>query len=300
MLNSLKSLCVILILSHNAWGACSSSAIELVYQFSELHKSGVELYRQKALLERALELCPTMPEAHNNLASLLEDEGAYSKAISHYKQALQYRADLHPAWYGLGETYFKQGRFVLSLEAHLQACQFDKDSKKRVIALLRDKSYAVTEAGKIIDKDSLLALYDPQRRQVMNRLLSECGLRDISGIVQDHIFRNFLFDTGKADLQPGSDKQLDELAATFQSLSGEVFQIHGHTDTQPFKGVPKLESDLLNVQLSQNRAATIAAALAERGVTNLETYGHGYRKPLVQSNNQAAWAKNRRVEIQVR
>jgi len=244
MLNSLKSLCVILILSHNAWGACSSSAIELVYQFSELHKSGVELYRQKALLERALELCPTMPEAHNNLASLLEDEGAYSKAISHYKQALQYRADLHPAWYGLGETYLKQGRFVLSLEAHLQACQFDKDSKKRVTALLRDKSYAVTEAGKIIDKDSLLALYDPQRRQVMNRLLSD--------------------------------------------------------DTQPFKGVPKLDRYLLNVQLSRNRAATIAAALAERGVTNLETYGHGYRKPLVQGNNPAAWAKNRRVEIQVR
>ncbi len=72
MSNSLKSLCVILILSHNAWGACSRSAIDLVYQFSEVHNQEGELYRQKTLLERALKLCPTMPEAHNNLASLLE------------------------------------------------------------------------------------------------------------------------------------------------------------------------------------------------------------------------------------
>ncbi len=300
MLNSLKFFVFISILPLNTWGECNDLAIDLVYKFHDVHSQGGGIYRQKALLERALELCPTMPEAHNNLASLLEDEKAYSEAISHYKLALQYRPHFPQAWYGLGETYYKQGQFVLSLEAHLHACLDDEDSKKRVSTLLNEQSYAVTEAGEIIDKESLLALYDPERRQVMNQLLSDCGLRGVGRVMPVHTFRNFHFDSGKADLQPGSDEQLDELAATFNRLYEKLVQIHGHTDTQSFKGVSKQESDQLNVQLSQNRAATIAAALAKRGVINLETEGHGYRQPLVEGNHPAAWAKNRRVEIQVR
>ncbi|WP_069472358.1 WD40 repeat domain-containing protein [Candidatus Marithrix sp. Canyon 246] len=138
---SLKHFAIILILSfsNNSWADCSDAAIDFVYQFYDVHSQAGSIYRQKAL-----QLCPTMPEAHNNLASLLEDEASYSQAIFHYKQAIQQRPNFPQAWYGLGETYYKQGRFALSLEAHLHACQDDKDS--------------------------LLALYDPQRRQAMNQL----------------------------------------------------------------------------------------------------------------------------------
>jgi outer membrane protein OmpA-like peptidoglycan-associated protein len=290
---------LILCLSNNTWSACNDDAIDFVYQFYDVHSQGGSINRQKALLRRALQLCPTMPEAHNNLASLLEDEASYSQAISHYKQAIQLRSNFPQAWYGLGETYYKQGRFALSLEAHLHACQDDSDSKNRILALLEDKSYSVTESGKIIDKDSLLALYDSQRRQAMNQMLSDCGLRGVGRITPDHTFRNFHFAIGKAELQPGSEEQLNELALAFTSLSGKTIKIHGHTDTQPFKGVAKWQSDVLNLKLSQDRAATIAQALAARGVVNIETYGYGYRKPLVRGNYPAAWAKNRRVEIQV-
>ena len=297
-----KNVVIILILSlsNNSWAACSDAAIDFVYQFYDVHSQAGSIYRQKALLKRALQLCPTMPEAHNNLASLLEDEASYSQAISHYKQAIQQRLNFPQAWYGLGETYYKQGRFALSLEAHLHACLDDQDSKQRVIALLQDKSYTVTESGKIIDKDSLLALYDPQRRQAMNQLLSDCGLRGVGRIVPDHTFRNFHFASGKADLQPGSEEQINQLALAFRSLYGKTIQINGHTDTQAFKGVAKWQSDRLNLKLSQDRAVRIAQALAARGVVNIETYGYGYRKPLVRGNYPAAWAKNRRVEIEVR
>ncbi len=301
MSNSLKPVTIILILSlsNNTWGNCDS-AIDLVYQFYDLHTQGSAIYRQKTLLNRALQLCPTMPEAHNNLASLLEQQGSYSQAIYHYKQALQLHPKFSQAWYGLGETYYKQGRFALSLEAHLHACLDDSDSKNRIIALLQNQSYTVTEYGQIIDKESLLALYDPQRRQAMNQMLSNCGLRGVGRIMPDHTFRNFNFATAKADLQPGSEEQLNQLALAFRSLYNKTIHINGHTDTQAFKGVSKRQSDTLNLQLSQERAATIAAALAEQGVTNIETYGHGYHKPLIRGNYPAAWAKNRRVEIQVR
>ena len=117
---SLKHFAIFLILSfsNNSWAACSNAAIDFVYQFYDVHSQAGSIYRQKALLKRALQLCPTMPEAHNNLASLLEDEASYSQAISHYKQAIQQRPNFLQAWYGLGETYYKQGRFALSLEAH--------------------------------------------------------------------------------------------------------------------------------------------------------------------------------------
>jgi chemotaxis protein MotB len=55
----------------------------------------------------------------------------------------------------------------------------------------------------------------------------------------------------------------------------------------------------LNWQLSQNRAESVKAALAQRGVLNMKTFGYGENRPLVSGESEAALAKNRRVEIEV-
>jgi len=52
---------------------------------------GLTDYAQKKYFQRALELCPTHPQAHNNLAVVLEQEQNYSEAIKHYQQALKNR-----------------------------------------------------------------------------------------------------------------------------------------------------------------------------------------------------------------
>jgi chemotaxis protein MotB len=85
------------------------------------------------------------------------------------------------------------------------------------------------------------------------------------------------------------------------NLPNRVIKIHGHTDTQPFKDAPLADSDRLNLELSQQRANTIARALTERGIpmSRIKTYGHGYHDPLVAGNNPSAWAQNRRVEIKL-
>ena len=63
-----------------------------------------------------------------------------------------------------------------------------------------------------------------------------------------------------------------------------------------------MESNRLNQKLSEERAATIARALEVRGIPKerSKTDGYGYRKPLVNQTNRAAFAKNRRVEIEVK
>ncbi len=255
-------------------------------------------YEQKRLFKQALQLCPNHPEAHNNLADIFEREQNYPQAVYHYRQALKVRPYYYNAWYGLGETYYKQKQFPLSLEAHLHACQTDNDSRHRVIELLRNNRYAVTEEGEIINKESLLVLYDKQRRASMDAMISACGLK-AGPVTNKHLFRNFYFDTSQATLKPGSERQLEEIAAALRQINPSVIKIHGHTDIQRFVGKTKAESDRLNWKLSENRAASVARALTQRGVPSIRmiTQGYGYSKP-AQSFSRRHLAKNRRVEIE--
>jgi len=265
-------------------------ATQLVIQAYDLGDLGHK-EKEKQLLKQALQRCPHHAQAHNNLASLLEEEGKYAQAITHYRQALQTKPNYSNAWYGLGETYYKQGQFPLSLEAHLHACKTDKDSKQRLEELLKDKRYAVTEAGQILNKDSLLLLYDPARRQTINQLIGACGLK-LARVEPAATFRNFQFDTGKATLQPGTERQLEALVAALINLPNRTVEIHGHTDTQPFAGFSPSESKMLNQKLSEDRAATVARALADRGLDKTRLISYGQERPLIPGNSPAAWAKN--------
>ena len=270
-------------------------ATNLVIQAYDAGDSGNK-YREKQLLNQALRLCPNHAQAHNNLASLLEEQGNYTQAIAHYHQALQTKPNYSNAWYGLGETYYKMGQFPLSLEAHLQACKTDKDSRQRIKELIENEKVTVTEQGKILNKESLLLLFDTARRQKISRLISACGFK--MGRVKPAVtFRNFQFDSGKATLQSGTERQLEELAAALINLQNKTVKISGHTDNQRFAGYSYYESKRLNQQLSEQRAATVARALADRGVSmsRIRTYGYGDTNPL--SRNKA---KNRRVEIEVK
>jgi len=256
--------------------------------------------KEKQLLLQALQFCPNHADAHNNLATLLKAEGNDTQAIAHYRQALQIKPNYSHAWYGLGEIYFEQGQFPLSLEAHLRACKTDKDSYQRVKELLTNQKYAVNDDGKILNKESLLLLFDAARRQTLNRLISDCGFK-LARVKPAGIFHNIQFDTGKATLKPSTEAQLEALAAALINLQNRVVKIYGHTDNQAFGDVTPKESKRLNQILSEERAATVARALANRGVfmTRIRTIGYGDKYPLELGNSSAARAKNRRVEIEV-
>ncbi|MEN8220175.1 MAG: OmpA family protein [Pseudomonadota bacterium] len=292
---------LILSLSQNLAALDCDYAADVLYQAYDLHHQSHAFEREKLLVKIAIENCPEMPEAQNYYATLLEKEGNYTQAINYYKKAIALGPDFSEAWNGLGETYHKQGRFPLSLEAHLHACQTDSDSKKRIEALLKDNRYTITEEGKIIDRESLLVLYDKQRQKAIDQMLSDCGLGRFKRVNPAAVFRNFQFAPRKADLEPGSERQLEEIVAALLNLPNRMIKIDGHTDTQPFKDAPLADSDKLNLKLSQQRADTIARALNIRGIpmSRIKTDGHGYDEPLVAGNNPSTWAQNRRVEIKL-
>jgi len=276
-----------------------SLATKLVTQAYDKGHSPEVYAEQKRLLNQALQLCPDHPEAHNNLASIFEQEKNYDQALVHYRKALQAKPDFAQAWFGIGETYYKTGRFPLSLEAYLRACKTDKDAREKIRELLNSGRYKVSEEGEISYKDSLLLIFDKKRRDEIKSMIADCGFK--ADVAPVFVFRNILFDTGSAALKPESSAQLKEISDALKEAGNISVIIGGHTDRKPFKGKSQEESDNLNLRLSKERADSVARQLTKSGVTSdrIQTKGYGVTLPEISGDTPQAYVKNRRVTIEV-
>jgi OOP family OmpA-OmpF porin len=117
----------------------------------------------------------------------------------------------------------------------------------------------------------------------MAQALSSQGKVDVYG---------FLFDSGKAELKPGSAATLAELAQVLRDNPQLRIQLIGHTDD-----VGGAEP---NQTLSLARAQAVSAALiSEQGIApdRMRADGKGATQPLAPNSDEAARARNRRVEI---
>lgn len=290
-----------------AWAAMAQAedceqATDLVLQAYDGGQAGMAAAEQQQLLQQALQLCPQHPEAHNNLGDLLENAGDYDAALSHYRAAVQSQPDLAAAWFGIGEVYGKTGQFPLALDAYLNGCH-DPDARQRVEDLPRSERYKISEAGEILNKESLLLLFDETRREDIRFRLKECGFGFKASVATEFIFRNLLFDLGQATLQGDARPQIEQICAALREISGKRIIINDHTDKQWSKDAPPTEAAnaQCNLELSQARAATVADALAELGVprSQMETNGYGWTQPLVNAETGDAYAQNRRVTIEI-
>jgi outer membrane protein OmpA-like peptidoglycan-associated protein len=115
-----------------------------------------------------------------------------------------------------------------------------------------------------------------------------------SGILQQGSVNlyGFHFDTASAALKPESDATLDEVAKLLKSDTALRLLVVGHTDS-----VGKFEG---NIELSQNRAASVVAALTKRvpsAASRLTPCGVGYQCPIATNSSEEGRAKNRRVAL---
>ena len=280
-----------------AKGCNQSKADALVFKANDIGVSG-DIARQRGLLNAALKHCPSHPEALNNLGVLFENNGHFKQALDYYRKALKARPDFSNAWLGIGDVYQKQGQLPLALEAYLNACSKDDEAKEKVIKLLKNERYRSVEAGQVLNKASLLALYDPSRHQAILNKTKQCGFTTRLAVKTTGVFRNLHFQTGKAKVLKSSLPQLRQIASALQSLNRYV-KIEGHSDKKPFRGRSQAESDRLNRQLSLDRANAIKKVLVQQGISarRIETQGYGPDRPLVLGNSEKAYAQNRRVEI---
>lgn len=100
-----------------------------------------------------------------------------------------------------------------------------------------------------------------------------------------------LFESGGVELKPGAQLILDRLAAYLKENPGARAIIEGHTDN--------VGSPTMNQALSEQRAASVAAALRSRGVgmDRLEIVGLGEAYPVASNDTSAGREENRRVEV---
>jgi flagellar motor protein MotB len=107
------------------------------------------------------------------------------------------------------------------------------------------------------------------------------------------ILDNCNFDNGKASLQEGSFKVLDELVALLNRKDDERIELGGHTDN--------VGSAASNLKLSLDRANTVRDYLISKGIdsSRIEAKGYGSTKPIADNKTAAGRAENRRTEVTI-
>jgi outer membrane protein OmpA-like peptidoglycan-associated protein len=100
-----------------------------------------------------------------------------------------------------------------------------------------------------------------------------------------------LFDTGKAQLNPGAARKLDQLAQFLTEHPERRVQIDGFTDS--------VGSESYNQTLSQERADAVKSALITRGIdaSRVGTQGYGKGFPVADNADSGGRQLNRRVEV---
>lgn len=104
-----------------------------------------------------------------------------------------------------------------------------------------------------------------------------------------------LFDSGKSDLKPAGQRELDDLANKLKGAQGiESIQVTGHTDSQG--------QAASNQTLSEQRAAAVKSYLINKGVdgSKISTRGMGASNPVADNATAAGRAQNRRVELDIK
>jgi outer membrane protein OmpA-like peptidoglycan-associated protein len=100
-----------------------------------------------------------------------------------------------------------------------------------------------------------------------------------------------LFDTGRADLNPGAARNLDQLVQFLTDHRERRVEIDGYTDN--------VGTDSFNLDLSQRRADTVRDVLVNRGIDPSRIVSRGYGKDFGVASNVDSGGRqlNRRVEI---
>ena len=104
-------------------------------------------------------------------------------------------------------------------------------------------------------------------------------------------FGDVLFDTGKADLKYGSQRNFEQLAQYLAANPERKVRIEGFTDD--------VGGDDFNQRLSERRADAVAFALKQMGISadRLITQGYGKQFPVADNGNARSRQLNRRVEV---
>ena len=144
------------------------------------------------------------------------------------------------------------------------------------------------------------------RSEFFGRLRDVLGNRPDIRIVGDRfVFQSeVLFDIGSAELTPGARQQLVPVAQALKQIAAEippnldwVLRVDGHTDKRPINTLQYPS----NWELSSARAQSVVRFLIDQGIppNRLVAAGFGEYSPIDPGAGDAAYAKNRRIELKL-
>jgi len=107
------------------------------------------------------------------------------------------------------------------------------------------------------------------------------------------VIEGITFDTGTAVIRKSSRGVLNNVAKTLKEYPDLRIEIVGHTDDQGGRE--------MNLELSQQRAGSVAAYLTQQGIdaSRIQVRGVGPDEPVADNKTKSGRSKNRRIEFKV-
>jgi chemotaxis protein MotB len=189
-------------------------------------------------------------------------------------------------------------RQLSALEAALDVSeQRDRESQTRLAELGQRLNVALAQRVQELSRF---------RSDFFGRLRAILGNRPDVRIVGDRfVFQSEVFyDVGQAVLKPEGMAELDTVAGALLELEKQipsdiawVMRVDGHTDIRPISSA-QFRS---NWDLSAARAISVVQYLISKGVSpqHLVAAGFGEFQPLDTANTEAAFSRNRRIELKL-
>lgn len=105
--------------------------------------------------------------------------------------------------------------------------------------------------------------------------------------------RDVLFDFGQAEVKPGAERSIEQLAAYLEESGDRRVLVEGYTDS--------VGDESFNEQLSKQRAQAVREQLVAAGIDpeRIESVGHGENYPIASNDTPYGRQLNRRVEVVV-
>lgn len=194
---------------------------------------------------------------------------------------------------------------IAALNARLGAVSVDLTSAQTVI-IEKDTKIADLDLklkSALANKLEELADY---RSEFFGKLKKALGSRADVRVVGDRfVFQSeVFFPSGSAELQPTGKEELAKIAQTLKELAATIppdvnwiLTVVGHTDKRPIS-TPIFPS---NWELSIARALSVVKFLISAGIPvhRLAATGYGEHQPLDTGTGEAAFSKNRRIELKL-
>ncbi|MGE5505777.1 MAG: peptidoglycan -binding protein [Actinomycetota bacterium] len=246
------------------------------------------------------ELKSSLAERDFLASELSQVKEEVAKAETAHKEALdgerQLTADARAQAELLNQQLAATRAELARISAALEASETKAKEQQVQIADL-GKRLNVALAGKVEELQKYRSEFFGKLRQVLG---NRPGIR-IEG--DRFVFQSeLLFDSASAELGHDGVEQVRQLAATLKEISAQIppgvkwiLRVDGHTDRRPIAR-SRFPS---NWELSTARAISVVRTLAANGIPpdRLAATGFGEFQPLDPADNEAAWAKNRRIEI---